>query len=73
MTPLELSEGMLQAVASPTIITLMNLKVSFMLLKNIYSTGLTHDYHHLRSSYFYSTYHWCLCYKHIVIINDNRK
>ncbi len=34
---------MLQVVASPTIIILTTLEVSFMLLANIYSTGITHD------------------------------
>ncbi len=34
---------MLQAVASPTIIILKTLEVSFMLLSNIYSRGITHD------------------------------
>ncbi len=34
-----------------------NSEVSFMLLASIYSTGITHDDHHLRSSYFYSTGH----------------
>jgi hypothetical protein len=34
---------MLQVVASPTIVILMTLLVSFMLLENIYSTGVTHD------------------------------
>jgi hypothetical protein len=34
---------MLQVVASPTIIILTTLEVSFMLLSNIYSRGITHD------------------------------
>ncbi len=34
---------MLQVVASPTIVILMTLEVSFMLLANIYSTGDTID------------------------------
>ncbi len=38
---------MLQVVASPTIIVLMTLEVSFMLLANIYSRGITHDDHHV--------------------------
>jgi hypothetical protein len=29
-----------------------------MLLHNIYGTDITHDDHHLRSSYFYCTGHW---------------
>ncbi len=33
---------MLQVVVSPTIGILMTLEVSFMLLDNIYSTGITH-------------------------------
>jgi hypothetical protein len=34
---------MLQVVASQTIIILITLEVSFMLLANIYSKGVTHD------------------------------
>jgi hypothetical protein len=34
---------MLQVVASPTIVILITLEVSFMLLANIYSRGITHD------------------------------
>jgi len=34
---------MLQVVASPTIVILMTLEVSFILLENIYSTGITYD------------------------------
>ncbi len=34
---------MLQVVASPTIVILTTLEVSFMLLANIYSGGVTHD------------------------------
>ncbi len=34
---------MLQVVASPTIVILTGLEVSFMLLANIYSRGVTHD------------------------------
>ncbi len=37
---------MIQVVASPTIIILTTLEVSFMLLENIYSTGVNHDNHH---------------------------
>ncbi len=37
----------LQVVASPTIIILMTLEVSFMLLANIYSRGVTHDDSHV--------------------------
>jgi len=37
----------LQVVASPTIVILTTLKASFMLLANIYSTGVTHDDHHV--------------------------
>jgi hypothetical protein len=51
MTPLESSEVALQVVASPIIINLRALEVSFMLLENIYCTGITHDDHHT----FYST------------------
>jgi hypothetical protein len=57
MTTLELSEVTLQVVASPTIVILMTLEVSFMLLEIIYSTCITHDDRHLQSSYFYSTGH----------------
>jgi hypothetical protein len=45
MTPLESSEGTLQAVALPTIIILTP-------LEGIYSTGVTHDNRHSRSSHF---------------------
>ncbi len=38
----------LQAVASPMIVILMTLEVSFMLLANIYSRGVTHDDRHVR-------------------------
>jgi hypothetical protein len=34
---------MLQVVASPMIVILMTLEVSFMLLVNIYNRGITHD------------------------------
>jgi len=37
----------LQVVASPTIVILMTLEVSFMLLANIYSRGITHDDRHV--------------------------
>ncbi len=37
----------LKVVASPTIIILTALEVSFMLLANIYSRGVTHDDRHL--------------------------
>jgi hypothetical protein len=37
----------LQVVASPTIIILTTLEVSFMLLAHIYSRGITHDDHHV--------------------------
>ncbi len=57
MTPLESSQVMLQVVASPTIIILMTLEVSFMLQGNSYSRGVTHDNRHLQSSYFYITGH----------------
>jgi hypothetical protein len=48
---------MLQVVASPMAVILATLVVSYMLLDIIYSTGITHDDHHLRSAYFYSTGH----------------
>ncbi len=37
----------LQVVASPMIIILMTLDMSFMLPANIYSRGITHDNHHV--------------------------
>jgi hypothetical protein len=46
-----------KVAASPTIVTLTTLEVSFMLLENVYSTGVTYDNLHLRSSHFYSTGH----------------
>ncbi len=49
---------MLQVVASPMILITMTLEVSFMLLENIYSTGITHDDRHLPASYFYSIGQW---------------
>jgi hypothetical protein len=47
MTPLDSSEVTQQVVASPTIIILMTLAVSFALLENIYSNGITREDHHL--------------------------
>jgi hypothetical protein len=47
MTPLESSKVTLQVVASPMIVILTTLEVSFMLLENIYDTGITHDDHHI--------------------------
>jgi hypothetical protein len=47
MTPLESSEVTFQVVASPTIVILVTLEGSFILLENIYSTGITHDDHHV--------------------------
>ncbi len=38
---------MLKIVASPTIIILMTLEVSFLLIERIYSTGVTHDDRHM--------------------------
>jgi hypothetical protein len=46
MRPVELSEVMLQVVASPIIVILTIIEVSFTLLENIYSTGITHDDRH---------------------------
>ncbi len=46
-TPPESSEVRLQVVASLTIVILMALELSFTLLENSYSTGITHDGHHL--------------------------
>jgi hypothetical protein len=37
---------MLQVVVSATTVILTTLEVSFMLLKNIYGTSITHDDHH---------------------------
>jgi hypothetical protein len=48
MTPLGLPEVTLQVVASPTIVILTTLEVSFMLLENIYSTGVSYDAHYLQ-------------------------
>ncbi len=48
---------MLQVVASPMIVILTILEVSYTLLENIYSTCVTHDDHHLQLSHFYSTDH----------------
>ncbi len=52
MTPPETSEVMLQVGASPMIIIQMTLEGSFTFLGNNYITDITHDNHHLRSSYF---------------------
>ncbi len=38
---------MLHVVVSPTIVILMTLEVSFMLLANINSRGVTHDDHNI--------------------------
>ncbi len=38
---------MLQVVASPTIVILTTLELSFMLLGNIYSRGVIHDNRHV--------------------------
>jgi hypothetical protein len=54
---IQATEEMLQVVASPMIVILMTLEVSFMLQENIYSTGVPHDDCHLRLSYFYITGH----------------
>ncbi len=43
MAPLESSEVTLQVVASPTIVIVMTLEGLFMLLENLYNTGITHD------------------------------
>ncbi len=48
----------LQVVLSPMSITLMTLGVSFMLVENFCSTGITYDRHFQSSKYFYSTGHW---------------
>jgi hypothetical protein len=46
-------------VALPIIVILTTLEVSFMLLENIYSTGITHDDdRHLQASYLYNISHW---------------
>ncbi len=57
MTPTELSEVILQVVASPMIVILTTLDVLFMLPDNIYGTGITHCDRHLQSLCFYSTGH----------------
>jgi len=38
---------MLQVVVSPTIVILTTLEVSFMLLANVFTRGITHDDHHV--------------------------
>ena len=55
---------MAQLGASPMIIILTTLEVSFLLLElsitlleNIYSTGVTHDNYHLQLPYFLTTSH----------------
>ncbi len=62
----------LQVVASPRIIILMTLGVSFMLLENIYSTGVTYDRHLWSSKYFYITGHSGLYYKQVKIVIYDR-
>ncbi len=52
MTPLESREVIPQHEASLMMAILTTLEVSFMILENIYSTGITHDNCHLRLSYF---------------------
>jgi hypothetical protein len=42
-------------VLAPTVVILRTLKVSFILLENIYSAGVTNNDCHLQSSYFNST------------------
>ncbi len=54
----EVVKMMLQDVVSPAIVILMTLEVSFILLDNIFSTGITHDDRHLQLSYCYSTVHY---------------
>jgi hypothetical protein len=70
MTHLELSEVMLQVVASPTIVIQTNLEVSFTFLENIYGTEISHADCHLPLSYFYSTGPFGLYHKDITIVND---
>jgi hypothetical protein len=43
---------MTQLGVSLTLVNLTNLELSFMLLENIYSTGVTHDDRHSQLSYF---------------------
>ncbi len=43
---------MLKVVASPTIVILTNLEVSFILLANIYSRGINHDDRHVNHNIF---------------------
>jgi hypothetical protein len=48
MVPLESSEVMVQVVVSLMIVILTTQEVSFTLIENLYSTGVTHDDRHLR-------------------------
>ncbi len=48
---------MLLVVVSPMIIILTTREVSYMVLENIYSTGVTYNHHLWSSKYFYSTGH----------------
>ncbi len=48
---------MLQVVVSPMIVILMIPEVSFTLLENINSSGITYDDRHLGSSYFHTAGH----------------
>jgi hypothetical protein len=59
---------MLQVVASPTIVILTTLEVSFMLLANIYSGGVTHDDCHVMIV-IYLMCHWCSKYTFIVEVS----
>jgi hypothetical protein len=53
----------LMTLEAPRVVILMTLEVSFMLLDNIYSIGITYHHHLGSSKYFYSTMALCiLCY-----------
>ncbi len=55
---------MLQVVASPTIVILTTLEVSFMLLANIYSRDITHDNCHVTI-----VIYWAQSYKTFFVRN----
>jgi hypothetical protein len=54
---LQLSFAQMLLRANVTQPSFMLLESSIALLENIHSAGVTHDDHHLRSSYFYSAGH----------------
>jgi hypothetical protein len=60
---------MLQVVASPMIIILTTLEVSFMLLENIYITSVTYNYYLQFQKYFCSKGHTCRDYLPVTTTN----